>query len=236
LHFGLEAGYQDPARSLSRKSGAFFNYANTRFSYDSTRWHMTQKTFIETYKIDEDVCDKIIGLYNKNKQLAQPGRLGENRRIDKGMKDSLDMSIPIRLYGHFEPFFERLKDHVNEYLKKYYYDTGATGLGPVGYSESSNIQKYPKGGGYPAVHCERDRLEFCNRALVWMLYLTDTPNAGTEFPHQELTTECVMGDLIIWPSDLTHMHRGVVSETHEKMIFTGWIIFIRPDNPNSQAK
>ncbi len=192
---------------------------------------MTQKTFIEIYKIDAKVCDKIIGLYDINKHLAQPGRLGETSRIDKNMKDSMDMSIPIRLYGSFEPFFEQLHARVNEYLDKYYFGAGATGMGPVGFSKHANIQKYPVGGGYPAVHCERDSLEYAHRALVWMLYLTDTPNGGTEFPHQELTTECIKGDLIIWPSDMTHMHRGVVSPTHEKMIFTGWIDFIQVPKP-----
>ena len=194
---------------------------------------MTQKTFIETYKIDHEVCDKIIALYHKNKNLAQPGRLGESPRVDKSMKDSLDISVPIEFYGHFEPFFELLQARVSDYLNKYYYTPGATGMGPVGYSRLSNIQWYPKGGGYPALHCERDRLEYANRALVWMLYLTDTPNGGTEFPHQELITECVKGDLIIWPSDLTHLHRGVVSQTHEKMIFTGWIVFIQPAAPKT---
>jgi len=187
---------------------------------------MTQPTFIETYKIDKAVCDKIINLFDINRHLAQPGRLGENPRIDKRMKDSLDITIPIAFYGKFEPFFELLKKHVSEYIDKYFYAAGATGMGPVGYSKQCNIQWYPKGGGYPAVHCERDHLKYADRALVWMLYLTDTPNGGTEFPYQELTTECVKGDLLIWPSDLTHMHRGVVSETHEKMIFTGWIIYI----------
>ena len=189
---------------------------------------MSGKTFIETYKLGDEVCDRIIDFYNKNRHLATPGRLGANPRIDKNMKDSMDLSVPIRLYGQVEPFFERLTQHTNEYLKKYYHDVGATGLGPLGFSNWSNIQWYPKGGGYPAVHCERDRLEYCRRALVWMLYLTDTPNGGTEFPHQGLTTDCIKGDLIIWPSDMTHMHRGVVSPTHEKMIFTGWINFIQP--------
>ena len=196
---------------------------------------MSQTTFIETYKIDEAVCDKIIDLYYRNEKLAKPGRLGENPRVDKSMKDSMDINIPISLYGHFEPFFQLLTGHVNEYLKKYYYDTGAVGLGPVGFSKSCNLQLYPKGGGYPALHCERDRYEYCRRALVWMLYLTDTPGGGTEFPHQELITDCIKGDLIIWPSDMTHMHRGVVSQTHEKMIFTGWIDFMRNEDVKPQT-
>ena len=151
---------------------------------------MSQKTFIETYKVEYDVCDKIIGLYSKNKNLAQAGRLGENPRVDKELKDSMDLSIPIQLY--------------------------------------------PEGGGYPGVHCERDRLANCKRALTWVLYLTDTPNGGTEFIHQELKTDCVKGTLAIFPSDMTHMHRGVISQTHEKMIFTGWIIFIQPGKPKGK--
>ncbi len=197
---------------------------------------MSKESFIEIYKVDLELCNKIIGLYDINEHLAQPGRLGENPRIDKSMKDSMDICVPIRLYGSFAPFFEQLETHVSEYLDKYYYGTGATGMGPMGYSKLSSLQKYPAGGGYPAIHCERDHLQYAHRALVWMLYLTDTPNGGTEFPHQELITDCVKGDLIIWPSDMTHMHRGVVSETHEKMIFTGWIDFIQLDDSKSKSQ
>ncbi len=189
---------------------------------------MTQTTFIETYKIEAQVCDKIISIYDANKKRAQPGRLGETPRVDKKMKDSMDISIHISQYGHFVPFFELLQQHVSDYIDKFYIDPGAVGFGQVGYSTNSNIQKYPAGGGYPALHCERDRIEYSNRVLAWMLYLTDTPGGGTEFPHQGITTDCVKGDLLIWPSDMTHLHRGVVSKTHEKMIFTGWIVFLPP--------
>jgi hypothetical protein len=189
---------------------------------------MTCPSFIETYRVEHRVCDRIIEFYRLNREHAQPGRLGGQPRIDKSIKDSLDLSIPIRIYGHLDPFFEQLIGHVNGYLKKYFYDAGGEDFGLLGFSQHANIQWYPVGGGYPALHCERDRIEYCRRALVWMLYLTDTPNGGTEFPHQGVKTECIKGDLLLWPSDLTHMHRGIVSPTHEKMIFTGWIDFIAP--------
>jgi hypothetical protein len=197
---------------------------------------MSEKTFIDVYKIDPELCDKIIGLYDKNEHLAQPGRLGGSPRVDKSMKDSMDICIPISLYGSFEPFFEQLEARVSEFLDKYFFSTGAREIGSMTYSKLSSLQKYPVGGGYPAMHCERDSPQYINRALVWMLYLTDTPNGGTEFPHQDLVTECVKGDLIIWPTDLTHMHRGIVSETHEKMIFTGWIDFIEMDELQSKPQ
>jgi hypothetical protein len=202
---------------------------------------MAQKTFIETYQIDHALCDRIINFYNKNKRFAQPGRLGKDHRVDKKMKDSMDLSVPMKIYHYFEPFFRELLKHVDEYVEKYYYALGGSNMGPLGVAEVSNIQWYPKGGGYPATHCERDQYYFCNRALVWMLYLSDTPDGGTEFPHQEVVTECVKGDLLIWPSDLTHMHRGVVSPSDEKMIFTGWINFVPPEAvmgaaPGSKAR
>lgn len=187
---------------------------------------MASKTFIEMYPIDVAVCEQIKAFFEANRHLAQPGRLGEVPRVDKSMKNSLDLTIPIKMYGQFSDFFDQLLDNVKTYLKRYYYDVGADGLGPLWLSQHANIQWYPIGGGYPAIHCERDRLEYCHRALVWMLYLTNTPGGGTAFPHQDVVTECEAGKLLIWPSDMTHMHHGVVSETHEKMIFTGWIDFV----------
>ncbi|KAA9129567.1 hypothetical protein F3N42_15340 [Marinihelvus fidelis] len=187
---------------------------------------MTETTFIETFRVDHALCDRAIDFFERNRHLAQPGRLGKDLRVDKSMKDSLDLGLPARIYPYFDPFFLQLTQHVDTYVQKYYYDAGASGMGPLGVADVANIQWYPAGGGYPAVHCERDQLEFCNRALVWMLYLTDTPGGGTAFPHQGLVTECIKGDLLLWPSDMTHMHHGVVSDTHEKMIFTGWINFV----------
>lgn len=197
---------------------------------------MSQNSFIETYKVDHAICDRIIEFYEKNKKFAQPGKLGKDHRIDKKMKDSLDLSLPMSAYHYFDGFFRRLLKHVDEYVEKYYYSAGGSAMGPLGVAEVCNIQWYPKGGGYPAVHCERDQLFFCNRALVWMMYLTDTPGGGTHFPHQGVVTECVKGDLLLWPTDLTHMHCGVVSESHEKMIFTGWINFVQPQAAGGEPK
>ena len=55
-----------------------------------------------------------------------------------------------------------------------------------------------------------------------MLYLNDVKDGGTYFPFQNITTQAVKGDLILWPADFTHPHRGVISDTQEKYICTGW--------------
>ena len=73
---------------------------------------MSPHSFIETYKVEHTVCDRIADFLKDNKHLAQAGRLGENPRVDKSMKDSLDLSIPIRIYGQVDPFFELLTGFV----------------------------------------------------------------------------------------------------------------------------
>ena len=68
-----------------------------------------------------------------------------------------------------------------------------------------------------------------NRILVFMTYLNDVKDGGTEFLYQKLTTPAKKGLTLIWPTDFTHTHRGVISQTKEKYIATGWYAY---DTPN----
>jgi hypothetical protein len=58
-----------------------------------------------------------------------------------------------------------------------------------------------------------------------MTYLNTLDNAGTEFYHQNLTTPCIKGLTLIWPSAWTHTHRGVINNDAHKFIITGWFNF-----------
>ena len=59
------------------------------------------------------------------------------------------------------------------------------------------------------------------RHLVFMTYLNDC-DAGTEFLFQDIKIQPKKGLTLIWPSDWTFTHRGIVSTTQEKFIATGW--------------
>ena len=50
----------------------------------------------------------------------------------------------------------------------------------------------------------------------------------TFFPHQEKKVKARQGKLVIWPSDWTHAHQGIVSNTEKKYITSSWLNFI-PD-------
>ena len=60
-----------------------------------------------------------------------------------------------------------------------------------------------------------------------MTYLNDIDDGGgTEFKLQEMKVKAEKGKTIIWPSDWTHTHRGIVSPSKEKYIVTGWWSFM----------
>ena len=58
-----------------------------------------------------------------------------------------------------------------------------------------------------------------------MTYLNDVEDGGTEFYYQGLKTKAEKGLTLIWPSDFTHTHRGIISNTKEKYIATGWFSY-----------
>ena len=66
-----------------------------------------------------------------------------------------------------------------------------------------------------------------------MTYLNDVPDGGTEFLYQNLTTKAIKGNTVIWPATWTHTHRGQISQTHEKIIITGWIRLISDEEKNN---
>ena len=60
-----------------------------------------------------------------------------------------------------------------------------------------------------------------------MIYLNTLTDRGeTEFFYQQHFESAERGKLLIWPSDWTHLHRGVPSPTQTKYILTGWFTHI----------
>ena len=179
---------------------------------------MSLYNFIETYKIENiNLCDDLIKYWKKNKEYKFKGTVGNNV-IDKTMKDSIDVSFfNTSKNKTIKSFFKQLSNKVQEYITKYHIGSN------VHTSPQNLIQYYDKGGGYPRLHYERDSAVVTSRQLVYMLYLnTVTDKGGTEFPYQNTTTSAIKGNLIIWPAEFTHPHKGVISSTQEKYIVTGW--------------
>ena len=89
------------------------------------------------------------------------------------------------------------------------------------------MQKTTRGGGYHIWHCESLSKVSRDRALAWMVYLNDVEEGGeTEFLYQKTRFKPSAGDILVWPTQFTHMHRGNPPISNDKYILTGWVDFI----------
>jgi prolyl 4-hydroxylase len=189
--------------------------------------------FVGDYLIDPHVCDRLVELHRAcdRKGIVKRGSVGKGGTavIDVAKKDSFDLAVTAipddlqREYGLPE-YYAELKRCQDQYLEQHPI------LSKVGFfriTEPPSIQHYRPGGGFKLEHFERTGFATTTRMLVWMTFLNDViDGGGTRFVYQTHTFDAKKGRTLIWPSDFTHTHVGVVSETQHKYIITGWMNFI----------
>lgn len=180
----------------------------------------THNNFIEEYlnQVSVDDCNAIISWFESNKSLQTDGySFG-------GGKKSKDISIDS--YSDIQVnkiILQSLQNSVSEYKKKYTY---LNDIPEWSMYWMYNIQKYLPGEGYPQTHYEWS-MQCPNRMLVWTLYLNDVTDDGqTYFPYQNYYIESKTGKIVLFPTDWTHMHHGIISKTQTKYIATGWFTYI----------
>jgi hypothetical protein len=179
--------------------------------------------FISGWYIKPDVCDSLIAYFEESPN-KNPGKVGGPVRIDLDRKDSLDVVVsPKDSDERIQQYLSELKTVCNNYIEQYPWSSNQQAA--WGINQNFNIQRYLPRQGFKAWHCERSGPAAVpvTRHLVFMTYLNDvTDEGGTEWFHQQLTISPKKGLTIIWPTDWTHLHRGVVSPTQTKYITTGW--------------
>ena len=177
--------------------------------------------FIWEGEIDLDVCDKLIEFYETCTYLPKVKYDGKGQ--SRG-KESTDMHCHTMLAKNEEvldTYMLKLMECLADGYCRTYPQAGqvACHVHPM-----FNLQRYKPGEGYSTWHfergCERINRE---RFLVWMTYLSDNPEGGTEWMYQDKYVPAVKGKTVIWPAEWTHTHRGVIDKKLEKTIITGWI-------------
>jgi|TARA_B100001059_G_C17562913_1_gene441053 hypothetical protein len=186
----------------------------------------TNTSFIYQFKVDEKVCDDLIEYHKTGNEYKGPGTLGVGEE-DKTKKDSIDCSFfPGSRNPIIKKYFSEIQFGLETYMKLYEPLSDCN----LSFREGTNIQYYPPGGAYHSWHFERqtDTWPYSTRALVFMTYLNDVTDQGeTEWYYQKVKIQPRKGLSVIWPTDFTHTHRGIPSQTQEKYIVTGWWNFVK---------
>ena len=183
--------------------------------------------FISGWFIKPEVCDDLIQYFEKT-LIKVPGHVGlahGTTGVAKTKKDSTDVYIsPHNQDKEVQNYFAELKKTISKYKKQYpYCDKLQCGWGLV---EDMQIQKYLPKQGYFQIHTEKTGKVSAARHLVFMTYLNDVKDGGeTEFYYQKIKVKPKKGLTLIWGSDWTFMHKGIVSPTETKYITTGWFSY-----------
>ena len=187
------------------------------------KFEVDTETFIGGWYMPEEACDQVIDFCNENKSFWSPGIVGDTGIVDVEAKKCTQLQIvpdarELNLYN------KNLQTILDNYRQKYKW---ADCVNYYKIIESMSVQHYKPGDGFYQWHMENDgRGSSINRHLVFMTYLNDVENGGTEFCYfPDLKIQAKKGLTLIWPAGWTHTHRGIVSNVDEKYIITGWFTF-----------
>ena len=190
------------------------------------KFEVDEQTFIGGGYMSEEICDGVLDFWNENESLKLPGIVAnketeETEDVEVKKCTQLDV-IPnaqeLILYNI------HLQAILDDYKQKYKW---ADFVKTYDIIENMIIQHYKPGEGFYKWHMEQNG--YANtvyRHLVFMTYLNDVENGGTEFYHfPDLKIQARKGLTLIWPAGWTHTHKGVISNVDEKYIITGWYSF-----------
>ena len=184
--------------------------------------------FIWGRQIPDEICDGLLDFWVNQQFLpVTPGQVYDQGdiHVNKDLKDSMDVHIPHQIgLPMIQEYREALQGVLNDYCERFpFCQTSRFQM-----VEPMSMQCYPVGGGFKEWHTERLSPLPGNiyRHLVFMTYLNDVPDGGTEWYHQDLYIPAKKGYTVIWPADWTHFHKGRTSQTSEKQIITGWFSFV----------
>ena len=186
---------------------------------------MEKDNFILQYVMDDTtICDQLIDYHKNDTDYKRRGITAGGMVADK-----ISTDVCITPSNQNPAVIAYMKELCSVGIKNYCeaYAALAYNLGnQIGIKEPWNIQYYKPKEGYFNWHCERSCYQSDQRALVFMTYLNDVTDGGeTEFYYQKKKIKAVKGKTVIWPTDFTHTHRGIVSPTEHKYIATGWFNF-----------
>jgi hypothetical protein len=184
--------------------------------------------------LSSELCKEFISAFEASDE-KKPGVLyGADGTSSTDEKKSTDITFNPSYLQHstwgplLDTLILTLQKGKSDYIDRH--SLAFSKLDPFDISVLFNMQRYEPGEGFYGWHCERASLPYTNRILVWMIYLNTIIDRGeTEFYYQHHFEPAEEGKLIIWPSDWTHLHRGIPSPTQTKYILTGWFTHIKND-------
>lgn len=184
--------------------------------------------------LDEIFCDNLIKKYenDKNKYI---GVVGRNGTINKELKNTTDLQISRYQNWKNEDTIlcQALNKGINEYIDNILNNLTNINIFNINLNIFSKIynnndtgykiQKYDRDKGYYNYHNDFEYSVKGVRVITFIWYLNDVEEGGeTEFINGTIIKP-KKGQLLLFPSDWTYMHKGNMPLSNDKYICNGWI-------------
>ena len=190
------------------------------------------REFVGIYdeSVPVELCNDFVNDYEKARKnrtfidLSKINDLGFQDQTQKSIerKDEVAFIAPVLSSIYPIPPVQEYFKFLSECFKSYRIRYGIEFRGII-YNDVFKIHKVKKSEGYHKWHYEKDNPQSIDRLMAYMTYLVAPEKGGeTEFLHQSLRIDPVVGRTLIWPAGFTHMHRGLPPLDGEKMYITGW--------------
>ncbi len=190
------------------------------------------REFVGIYdeSVPVELCEMFVENYEEAKKnrtfidISKENNIGitERKTTFTTKKDEVAVVTPLSSTIYPKPPVEAYFKYLQECMLRYMDRYGIVFNGTL-FNDIFKIHKVRKSEGYHVWHYESSSASTSDRFMVYMTYL-EVPKKGgeTEFLHQSLRIEPVVGRTLLWPATYTHMHRGLMPIDGEKMYITGW--------------
>ena len=148
-------------------------------------------------------------------QNAKESYLQDQKAINPGVDLCINLTTSARVT---KKIFPKIKPCIDKYLKTY------SLLGVRKFMiYDCKIKKINEGAGFHAWHYENGSITNSRRTFVVQTYLNDDFDGGeTEFLYQGVREKPSTGDVLIFPCQYTHVHRGNPPLGGTKYLATSW--------------
>ena len=171
------------------------------------------------------LCDDVLTYYDTNQQDVFESEIA-NRNVSGTIKhNKLRVSNELELSPFkSDELYNKLLDAIHIFVQKYIatYPAVYNIIKDGGY-ERFSIIRYEPGVGHYGYHTDNDGLVISNRVLSVIVYLNDVIEGGeTEFAYVDKIIKPSKGDVIVFPSGWTHLHKGNMPISNSKYICVTW--------------
>lgn len=187
---------------------------------------MDKLIYLENNSLPNELCEEIIKMFENDDSLYDGVTAAG---LNKNIKDTKDMIIPNNDKWNkiLDVLTKELHRNLNLYIKSLKTDFNDYAIFSKNflYENSFQIQRYRKNVGKYIYHHDHD-IRFDqkdHRVITYLWYLNTVEEGGETEIWKTIKVKPEKGKLLLFPASWTFPHSGLMPESNDKYIITGWL-------------